>query len=384
MKPAPLCIIIACIGLVACGAPPPDAAAVDVRPVSVRALERHAFRDSLAVVGSVAAERHAVVSARVPGVIDALLVSDGQRVVAGQTPLFRIDQLKLSRARSIAEQDVVVAEAALVARQADERRLAAERDLARIDHDRFQRLFEQDHAVSQTAFEQQRSRLAQVEAACQAAAAASGLAAAPLAQARLGLEIAEKDLADSQVLAPIDGVVSETLLEAGEMAGPGLPVLRIDEPRSLEVSALLPARAYARVQLGQTRVVIRAGDGLEVAGVVSYRAAVIDEELRCFEIRCLLGDPPAGLVPGTPVEVEVVLAEREALAVPLTALLERRDGPIVFQLRDGQAERHAVTAGLRDGGLIEIAAGLDAALPLIVAGQTQLVDGEVVRVVEER
>jgi len=75
-----------------------------------------------------------------------------------------------------------------------------------------------------------------------------------LEQVRLQLLMAEKDLADSLVIAPISGKVSQRFMEPGEMAAPGSPVLKIEDLTVLEVSVFLPEEHYARVEPDQTQM----------------------------------------------------------------------------------------------------------------------------------
>jgi HlyD family secretion protein len=58
------------------------------------------------------------------------------------------------------------------------------------------------------------------------------------------------------------------------------------------------------------------------------------------------------------VEAEILAAERQALAVPVTAIGSSPDGNTVMRVKDGLVERVVVTTGIRDGGLVEIVDGL--------------------------
>ena len=68
------------------------------------------------------------------------------------------------------------------------------------------------------------------------------------------MQIAEKDLRDSLVYAPISGTVSMRLSEPGETGQPGMPILRIADPSEIEVSAFLPAQYYSQIIPGQTNM----------------------------------------------------------------------------------------------------------------------------------
>ena len=60
--------------------------------------------------------------------------------------------------------------------------------------------------------------------------------------------MAQKDLRDALVYAPISGVVSKRYKEPGEMGGAGQPVIRLEDPAVVEAVALLPARLLPQDQ----------------------------------------------------------------------------------------------------------------------------------------
>lgn len=376
--------VLICL-LVGCGAPEstpaPAPAQVAGKPVRVQAVAERAFREQVEVVGSLRSRHRALVSARTAGPIEALLVAEGARVQAGETVLARIDASTRQQALAISEREVAVAAAALRARRAEVERLQADQRLAQLDRDRYARLAA-EQAVGRSVLEQQESRLAQVEAAQLAAAAAVDLASEQLAQARLAVEISRTQLDDCLVRAPIDGVVSEILLEAGEMAAPGLPILRLEDPQRLEVRAYLPEQLSGRLVPGQTQLELHDGAEPLATVLLDHLAPTIDRQLRTIEIRARLDDPPAALRPGGTARLRVLLAERRGLALPLDAVVQRRDQQLVFVVAQGRARAVPVQTGLRSEGWIEILAGLAGGEQVVVAGQDMLEDGAALRLLD--
>jgi len=362
----------------------PPARAVRTVPVSVVQARTMTFQSRLVTSGSLLAKDFALVSARRPGTLDAVYVDEGDTVVAGRTQLFQTDSVNLIRAVEIARQGVAAAECAVREAQANRERLEADFAKARIDYERFQRLYEQDHAVTKNAFEIQQSRFLQAEAALKHAAVSVELAGNRLEQARGNFLIAEKDLHDSLVVAPLDGVVTHRLREPGEMAAAGTPVLRIENPKSLEVSAYLPSDAYADVVPGRTEIHVRVG-GVDLGNrVVTYRSPTVDLKLRTFEVRCDVADPPEGVVSGRLADVAVVLTRREALGVPAAAVQQRAGKHVVFVLEGATARSVAITPGLETDGWVEAGdSALADGAAVIVRGQQLLDDGTPVRVIEE-
>ena len=106
-------------------------AAADTRPrVKTCTVRTRTFAETAFVQGTVRAKTSAAVAARVPGVIDALLVKEGDSVKAG-TALFEVDRVNLENAVRAAEDDIRLATAALA--QAEAADAKARADLARME-----------------------------------------------------------------------------------------------------------------------------------------------------------------------------------------------------------------------------------------------------------
>ena len=342
------------------------------------------FQERIETIGNVASKNYGLVSARVPGVIDDIYVEEGDHVIAGKTKLFQTDKIKLTQAKEIAKHAVAVAEFGHRARIATIARIEADLEKARIDYERFKRLYEEDGAVTKNAFEVQESRFKQLLAALEEARAGAGLALRQVEQARSKLVMATKDLEDSLVKAPITGHVTIRFHEPGEMAGAGAPVLRIDDLSFLEISALLPAQYYTRILKDRTNMHVNV-NGVEAGELpVSYLSPTIDSTLRNFEVRALLRDPAEGIVPGSMAKISVVLERRRAIGVPRKAVLPRTDGKIIFLAQGDTAKAVQVKTGLETDGWVEITSGnLHEGAPVITMGQDMLNAGLRINVLRE-
>lgn len=277
-------------------------AAADTRPlVKVGTVANDVkFVESLRVQGSVRAKNTALISARLPGAIDAMLVDEGDRVKAGQT-LFQVDQVNLSNA-------VALAKAADLKAQLDATRMA--------------RLI-RDGAVTKDMFEK-----ADVMAKSTA----------------LKLAVAEKNLSDSAVKAPYDGIITRKHKHAGDYVGPGVPVFSMEDPSVYEICLSLNAAHYAKVKVGETKV-----NGLPV----SYKSPSVNPATRTFEVRSVVPMTDA-LASGMIVDCEVVFAERTSQALPATAVAKRNGRNCVFKVVEGKVVRVDVEAGATEKGLTEI------------------------------
>jgi len=351
-------------------------------PVVVTPSRKMLFEEKVVISGNVAAKNEALVSARIPGVLDAIYVDEGDAVEAGKTRLFQTDSLKLTKAVAVARQALEVAECSLAETRARLEQVLAEKDQAERDLARYRELVRQN-AVPVQMLERQETGYRAAVAAVKDVEALVALRQAQLEQARLSLAIAEKDLADSLVLAPISGRVSRRFKEPGEMAGAGEPVLKIDDLSVLEVSVFVPAEYYARITTGRTQMRVEI-NGIDLGTrVVSYKSPTVNPRLRTFEVRSLVESPPAGVAPGCLAEVAVLLEQHEGLGVPSEAIVERGGKSVVFVVQDGKARMVPVKPGGEMDGWREVAEGdLAPGAAVISQGQDLVEQGTPVSVVE--
>ncbi len=351
---------------------------VMVKPAAMRQFNR-----SVLVQGNVEAKNWAMVSPRVGGAIEAVFVDEGDVVVAGQTQLFAVDQANLDKAVQIAENAVAVARSSTKEKEASLERVEVDLHKASLDYERFARLREKD-AVTVDAFEQQESRYLQLVATAKHARTLVELSKSEERQAEASLEIARKNLTDAVVVAPISGTISRRLHEPGEMASPGSPILRIDDPSVVEIAAFLPVQHYSDVTLGRTAMNVRVGETELKDLVASYRSPTVNSKLRTFEVKCLVKDPSAGIVPGAMANIVFVFETRRGLGVPSSSIQDRAGKSVVFVVRDGAAAQVAVTPGIEADGWTEIGqTEVQENDSVVTLGQNMLEQGALVEVQQE-
>ncbi len=348
-------------------------------PVVLQAAERRTFRESIEVQGNLQARNFALVSPKIGGVLDAVYVDEGDQVIAGETPLFQSDSVKLQKAIDIAEQNLKVARLARVESQANLRRTEAELAKIASDYRRYKSLHERG-VVSEGAYEEIASAYEQAQAMETHAESVVAVADEQAQSAEIALTLAEQDLRDSLMIAPLSGTVSARMAEPGENGAVGTPVLRIDDVENLEASTYLPGQYYGRVVPGTTPVRIGAEGSWWGDYGIRYKSPTVDPGLRTFEIRCDVPGDGERAVPGVLVQMLVVLEEREGLGVPTNAIVQRADRRVVFVVDNGTAAMRVVEVGLATDGWSEVTGGeLKPDDRVVVQGQFLLDDGSAVR-----
>ena len=358
-------------------------------PVSLTRARSMVFERKLALSGNVEARDFALVGPRVEGPLDKVFVVEGAVVVADKTRLFQTDALKLTKAVEIARQGLAVAKCAVREKQANAENIEADVRQARLDFDRAKQLV-RDRVISKSEYDEKELRLQAAQARLKHAGALVDLAREQEKQAELSLAIAEKELRDSLVLSPIDGVVAERFREPGEMGVVGGPVVRIENPKVLEVSAFVPEEYYGEIEAGETPLRVRVGRLDLGRRKVSYKSPTVSSNLRTFEIKCVIADAPRGVAAGRIAHVEAILGESKGVGAPREAIERRGGKDVLFTVQDGKAKAIVVVPGIENDGWVEVCpaggeggAGLAAGTTVVVEGQDFIVDGTPVSVVRE-
>jgi RND family efflux transporter MFP subunit len=203
---------------------------------------------------------------------------------------------------------------------------------------------------------------------------------AALAQARASQERSQYQLAHSDIRAPFPGRVVARLINAGEYATAGKPVVRLVQIDSLEVSVQSPIDAARYLAEGMTLTVEI--EGKPVDARVRAIVPVGDVASRTIEVRIAL-PAGAGLV-GDAAKVFIPSAQpHNVLAVPRDALVLREDNTYVFKVdKKNQAQRVAVETGSEEGPLVEIKGLIAPGERVIVRGAERLEAGQKVRAVQ--
>ncbi len=209
-------------------------------------------------------------------------------------------------------------------------------------------------------------------------------------QARSQLEQAEKQLSDSRITAPFDGRIEDRMVSAGELVNPGIPVLRLVNLDRIRINAGVPERYINDIREG-TPVTVRLASygGGELQGKVRYAGSLIIPETRTFPIEIVMDNSEMLLKPE--MVVNLLVTRRvldDVLIVPRSALVRDEDGMQLFVVnKEGdfnKAEARRVVTGAASGALIVIEEGLNSGDIVIVTGQTNVSDGDLVRIQNRR
>lgn len=329
---------------------------VAVRTAVVRPGE---IAERLQFTGELESPLSVQVSAKLSGRLDKLALTNGMEVTEGVAVrrgevIAEIEHRDLEAQLALADAQVRQAEAALNDKERERRRLEA--------------LFAQEVTTEQ---------------ARDAAVAAHESAEAALAQARAQRELAQVNLQESFIRAPMDGVVAERYVDPGAMVGANSPIVRLVQMSPLRLMVSVPARMLPLLHPGATPVAVRtdAYPDRVFQCTVGRVFPTVDTSTRTAPVEILLenernGDGAWLLRPGMYATAEIRLAVRaNALMVPAASILRVLERQVVFVIEGNAARARTVATGIRSGDQVEIMEGLQAGDEYVVMGQNKLTDG---------
>lgn len=202
-------------------------------------------------------------------------------------------------------------------------------------------------------------------------------ALARLEQSRVSLLQAQKMLAESTVVAPVDGVVGRKFAERGQAVTSSTPLVRLIDVDPAVVVVPIIERDLHRIQLGfPVTVRTDALPGEVFSGRIARISPILAASTRTADVRVDVPNVARRLRPGMFVNVEILVARNAGvIAVPVDAVLEREGGPVVFVILEATAQARPVRTGISDGAVVEITSGLTEGEIIAVAGHRTLRDG---------
>lgn len=210
-------------------------------------------------------------------------------------------------------------------------------------------------------------------------------ARAGIDQAQAGERVSSVQLRKHAVQAPTSGLIAARMVDPGEGAMPGTPVMRIVRINPIRVEAIVNELDIERIRRGDVGVVTFDGlGGRDFRGTVTAIEPQAVADSRNFIARVEVANPDGAAKPGMFARVSMLLDSREnVVVVQRDALLERDRTRQVFVVVDGVVEVREVEVGVIEGNLVEIIDGVREGETVIVSGQDALADGQRVEPVND-
>jgi len=325
---------------------------LDLAPGDVLVARTIDLPRTLEVSGGLKAVNSAVIRARVAAEVKSLTVREGDRVKAGQV-LGQLDTTELELKVKQAEQT-----ASSTKSQLDIAIRALENNRALVAQG----------FISATGLETSISNEAGARSSYEAALSAVALA--------------RKSRSDATLVAPISGLVSQRMAQAGERVAIDTRLVEIVDLSQIEVESALAPEDVAALTIGRKATLEVDGIAAPVAAKVARINPSAQAGTRAVMVY-LAVEPQPALRQGLFARGTIELGRKHTLALTLAAVRTDQARPYVMLVHEGRAVATPVTLGIRGaiGGepWVEIVAGLGEGAQVLGATTGVVRDGTPVR-----
>ncbi len=306
-------------------------ASVVLAATDVYKVVRGTVEAGMPIAGDLRPIETVTVRSRIDGILDRVVVREGQRVAAGEM---------------LAKFESSEQESAFKSAEADRASARSDYETAKWNYDQSKELFkvgaiaERDLRASQQAADASQARLAATDAR---------------------LKSAGNVVRDTRVVAPFSGTINTRKVQNGESTQRGAEMFTLVRSEILELTAGLPARRASEVRPGQA--VRFVADGRQFTGKVARVSPTIDPASRSVTVYVQIPNPKGELKGNTYATGQIIAQTvKGALVVPLTAIRQSAtDGKsFVYTVEGGQLGIASVTLGVTDdaAGVVEVKDGL--------------------------
>ncbi len=249
------------------------------------------FVHKIEVQGAVDTDENAMLNAEASGVIRKVHVEEGQKVSQGQA--------------------LITIDAAILSNQIQE--IEAQLELANFMFEKQKKLMEQG-VGTEIEFEQAKAQKNSLEKSIQTLRSQQG---------------------KTVVRAPFSGVVNEVMVSLGEMAAPGVPLLRIVNARDVKITASLSENLLGKVNVGtQVDLIFPSLNDTIIRSKITSKGNFIDPVNRTFRIRIDVKNNKV-LLPNQLAKVNVTDFVKDSAIVvnTISILQDTKNNTFVYKLK---------------------------------------------------
>jgi RND family efflux transporter MFP subunit len=349
-----LTAISAGLGLSACDKAPEQSGEGQAdRPVLVAPVHGAALSKGRDFVATIRPRVESDLGFRVAGKVVKRLVQSGQRVTAGEA-LATLDENDLRLQKEQAEAEFSAANMALAQATGDEKRALALKKNGWTTQATLDRI--------RAAAEEARGRRQRAERA---------------------VELARNSLDYATLRADADGVVTETLVEPGQVVAAGQTAIRVARAGELEAAASLPEDFASAAGKGAATLTLWTNRDKTYRVKLRELSPSADAATRTFAARYSILDPDPAIALGMTASLSIDASGVErAVNVPLSAIYNQGQGPAVWKVdADSRLQLTPVRLLRLEAGAAVVAGGLAEGDRVVALGVHKLEAGRKVRVV---
>ena len=317
--------------------------------------------------GVVQARTTATITSRILAPVREVRVSPGDRVREGQT-LIVLDSDDLAAGARAAHSATLAAEQGAKAAAAELLAAEAGLALARASHDRIASLQAKRSATAQE-LDDATAALRSAEARVAGASARTSQAVSAVDSARAAGDRANTTHSFTTIAAPFDGTITGKMVEPGNMASPGIPLLRLEDTHGFRLEVRVDESRIGQIRNDDIVPVFLGTGTTSIAGTVTEVSRAVETDVRAFLVKIALPDAD-GLRSGEFGKARFSGTPRRVLTVPSSAIVRRGQLTSVFVVDQGIARVRLVSLSES-----EVLAGLTESEWVILSPPDDVADG---------
>ena len=233
--------------------------------------------------------------------------------------------------------------------------------------------------AAQSAYENAKKQLESAEANL---ASIKKRAKLQIAAAQGQLDSIQAQLNNTIITAPISGIINRKYIETGETAIAGSPVAEIVNAKGIEIELSLTEFDIGKISIGQeAEIKLAAYPKEKFIGKVYYVGSVADPISKKFPVKIQLENNDGKIKTGMIANVKIITKEQKnVLVIPKSAVFKEENVEKVYIVENSRVKIRNVKTEIIDENRLKVLKGLSAGEEIIVNGNYDLKEGDLVTI----
>lgn len=197
------------------------------------------------------------------------------------------------------------------------------------------------------------------------------------------VQLLRAQLDKTEIRTPFDGIIGLRYVSEGSYLSPTTLITTFQDINTVKIDFTFPEKYSREIKSGNKITFNVQGTSRKFTGTVYAISPKVDPNTRTLRVRAICPNHDGYLLPGRFANVEVLLKEKEALAVPSYAVIPEMKKHKIFIYSYGKAEERTIEIGTRTEEHVEVVNGLKSGDTLITSGILQLRSGMTVKLSKE-
>jgi HlyD family secretion protein len=211
-----------------------------------------------------------------------------------------------------------------------------------------------------------------------------------IAIAEADIKVVESQLADidlklarTDVKSPVAGLIAARNAKVGAIAsGGGQTMFTIIRDGEIELVADVSETDILKIRVGQKAKINLAGGAATLGGSIRLISPVIDPQTRLGAVHIAIDDDE-GARAGMYASAEIIIAEAQGVALPLSAITTDKQGTTTRLVTDNVIKQIKIETGIQDGAFIEVKSGLQQGDVVVAKAGAFVRDGDRINTVRD-